>query len=466
MNNQKTATSSPVISNLVDSKNRHHLHLVTNQKAPEINAESNELLSNDLSVGDWRCVQSSVAEVVPTQCSHSWEFVPAPVSLGFAERCSHCNEVKYIEGSDKLEELIAWLSDQVEEFEQLSDKEVDERKQAYYQNCARNKQQLIKQVNRHLAKAREEEKGELLVNSSVTSELEKEESTPDEEKDRQEAIALKAEILKLISQFFVTLGEKLKIYQEKRLYRFEAKTFGEWCEQEVGIKRNYAYRLIRAFEVYKCIQSKCIPLGNKNQSECIPLGNKKENNAQSSTQTTILLPTSERQLRALTKLPKEQWFPTWVEASEQSENKNKPPSGKLVERIVKEKQRMEKQSRYQTQVDRFKVGEIVRLTAKYNQDLKEYHNCWGQVLSVEEHSYTIKAWKGEIKSVAHDDLMLLPRESKDVAENLLSKLHRSYQLHPHDPDFVAFLQYLGTKPIPEASELATKFLDFVDGERI
>ena len=568
MNNQKTATSSSVISNLVDSKTRHHLHLVTNQKAPEIKGKSQEKPSDDLSVGDWvrngssrpgeiveivelkagypkvwvkwsgdnqatpedpetltviepdslgnqskvtclpdeekleqkgggteeaiwnyleqqsdftpeiviatelnitvpvarqnlrelgerveddeqgnwRCVQSSVAEVVVEECLHSWEFVPSPALLGFAERCSHCNEVRSIEGSDKLEELIAWLSDQVEEFKQLSDKEVDERKQAYYQNCARNKQQLIKQVNRHLAKAREEEKGELLVNSSVTSELEKEESTPDEEKDRQEAIALKAEILKLISQFFVTLGEKLKIYQEKRLYRFEAKTFGEWCEQEIGIKRDYAYKTIRAYEIYTCIQKERYTNGIQNPK--------------------IPLPTNERQLRPLSKLPQEQWFPTWVEASEQNENKSKPPSGKLVERIVKEKQRMEKQSRYQTQVDRFKVGEIVRLTAKYNQDLKEYHNCWGQVLSVEEHSYTIKAWKGEIKSVAHDDLMLLPRESKDVAENLLSKLHRSYQLHPHDPDFVAFLQYLGTKPIPEASELATKFLDFVDGERI
>ena len=187
MNNQKTATSSSAISNLVNSKNRHHLHLVKNQKAPENKGESQEKPSDDLSVGDWvingssrpgeivkivelkpgyrsvwvrysgdnieqrenpedlteidpddipeqsqqktselifnyleqqsdfvpeiviatelnitvpvarqnlrelgervesdeqgnwRCVQSPVAEVVPTQCSHSWEFVPAPV---------------------------------------------------------------------------------------------------------------------------------------------------------------------------------------------------------------------------------------------------------------------------------------------------------------------------------------------------------------------------------------------------
>ena len=270
MNNQKTATSSSVISNLANSKNRHHLHLVNSQKAEEIKGKSQEKPSNDLSVGDWvinassrageivkivelkpgsrsvwvrysgdnieqrenpedltpldpddipsenqqeiselifnyleqqsdfvpeiviatelniivpvarqnlrqlgerveddghgnwRGVQFSVAEVVVEECQHNWEFVPSPALSGFAERCSHCHEVRYIETSDRLEELIAWLNHQVEEFEQLSDKEVDERKQAYYQNCARNKQQLIKQVERHLAKAREEEKQELL----------------------------------------------------------------------------------------------------------------------------------------------------------------------------------------------------------------------------------------------------------------------------------------------------------------
>ena len=67
----------------------------------------------------------------------------------------------------------------------------------------------------------------------------------DEERDRQEAIALKVEIVKLMADFFVALGEKLKICQEKRLYRFEAETFAAWCEQELGIKRNYAYKMIK-----------------------------------------------------------------------------------------------------------------------------------------------------------------------------------------------------------------------------
>ncbi len=51
-----------------------------------------------------------------------------------------------------------------------------------------------------------------------------------------------------------TLGEKLKYYRDRKLYRFEASTFGQWCEQEIGLKRNYAYKLIAAFDVYDHIQ--------------------------------------------------------------------------------------------------------------------------------------------------------------------------------------------------------------------
>lgn len=438
MNNRKTAISLPVIDNLIDLQNSYNL-----------------LTDRKIEIGE------------KEECQHSFEFSPSPVELGFVERCNNCDAVKSINGSEKLDELIGWLSLQVEEFENIAKNTFDEREQAYYLDCANNKTQLINQVNRFKEKAISQEKEEEEKAKKVETICDLHDSVPpevvpeneivpqDDEKDRAESIDLKAEIIKLITDFFVTLGEKLKIYRDNKLYRFEADTFGAWCEQEAGIKRNHAYRLIRAFEVYDSIQSKCIPLGYK-----------KENNSHDAQKLKMPLPTSERQLRPLTKLPQEQWYPTWVEAIEQSENKNKPPSGKLVERIVKEKQRMEKQTRYQPQVDRFKVGDVVRITAKHNPDLKEYHNCWGQVLSVEEHSYTIQTWKEAVSEIVHDDLMLLPRDSKDTAKNLLKKLRHSYQLHPKDPDLVAFLHYLGTKPIPEASELAIAFLNFVDMGRI
>ncbi len=208
---------------------------------------------------------------------------------------------------------------------------------------------------------------EILTDSeTITAELLEE----DEEQDRQEAIALKAEIIKLMADFFVALGEKLKYYQEKKLYRFEAETFGAWCENEIGMKRAHAYRLIRAYEVYTQIQI---------QRSMSPTGDKSENDYHG-----LPLPSSEYQIRALTRLPKEQWFPTWVEAVNQSKSKNKPPSGKVVEAVVKEKKRVQREARSQTQVERFKQGDVVRITAKYSDRLKPYHHHWGIIKQVRE----------------------------------------------------------------------------------
>lgn len=232
---------------------------------------------------------------------------------------------------------------------------------------------------------------------TITSELLEEE----EEQDRQEAIALKAEIIKLMADFFVALGEKLKIYQEKRLYRFETETFGAWCEQELRIKRDYAYKVIRAYSVYVCIQKEVYTNGIQDPK--------------------IPLPTSERQLRPLSQLPEEEWFPTWVEAVNQSKSKSKPPSGKVVEAVVKEKKRVQREVRYNTQVERFIQGDIVRITAKYSDRLKLYHHHWGIIQQVGEFGYDVTTYKGDVTGVLHDDLMLIKQASVTTTEVLLDK---------------------------------------------
>ncbi len=278
---------------------------------------------------------------------------------------------------------------------------------------------------------------------TITSELE------EEEQDRQEAIALKAEIIKLMADFFVALGEKLKYYQEKRLYRFEFDNFGTWCEQELGIQRAHAYRLIRAYEVYNCIQSQCLPLGDK-----------KENDYQNISKANIPLPTSERQLRPLTKLPEDQWFPTWCEAVERNGSTEKPPAGKIVEQIVKEKKAMETAHRYQSPVERFKQGEIVRITASHNQDLKEYHQHWGIIQQVGEFGYSVTTYKGDVTGVLHDDLMLIKQVSTSTTEVLLDKMEKSLERYHQDSGCVAFLHHLATKPIPDVSMWENDVLNF------
>ncbi len=273
---------------------------------------------------------------------------------------------------------------------------------------------------------------------TITSELE------EEEQERQEAIALKAEIIKLIADFFVALGEKLKICQEKRLYRFEAETFGAWCEQEVGIQRAYAYRLIKAYEVYTQIQNHMSPIGDMDENDY----------------HEIPLPTSEYQIRSLAQLPEEEWFPTWVEAINQSKSKSKPPSGKVVEAVVREKKRVEREARSNTQVERFKKNNIVRITAKYNALLKPYHHHWGIIKQVGEFGYTVTTYKGDVTGVLHDDLMVIKQVSVTTTEVLLDKMKKSLAQYSQDPGCVAFLHHLATKPIPDVSAWENDVLNF------
>ncbi len=269
---------------------------------------------------------------------------------------------------------------------------------------------------------------------TITSELE------EEQQDRQEAIALKAEIIKLMADFFVALGEKLYYYQEKKLYRFEAETFGAWCEQELGIKRNYAYKMIRAYEVYTKIQNQMCTNGTIDQK--------------------IPLPSNERQLRSLSQLPEDQWFPTWCEAVERNGSTEKPPAGKIVEQVVKEKKAMETASRYQSPVERFKQGKIVRITASHNPDLKEYHHHWGIIQQVREFGYSVTTYKGDVTGVLHDDLMLIQQASVTTTEVLLDKMKKSLAQYSQDPGCVAFLHHLATKPIPDVSAWENDVLNF------
>ncbi len=285
---------------------------------------------------------------------------------------------------------------------------------------------------------------EVLTDSEIiASELLDEE----EEQDRQKAIALKAEIIKLMADFFVALGEKLKICQEKRLYRFEAETFGAWCEQEVGIQRAYAYRLIRAYEIYTQIQNHMSPIGDMDENDY----------------QNIPLPTSEFQIRALAQLPEEEWFPTWVEAVNQSKSKSKPPSGKVVEAVVREKKRVEREARANSQVERFKQGDIVRIIAKYSDRLKPYHHHWGIIRQVEEFGYTVTTYKGDVEQILHDDLTLIKQASFADTSTLLTKMQQLLESHGSDRDLAVYLQYIGTKPVPAASPLTMDIFNFLEG---
>ncbi len=107
-----------------------------------------------------------------------------------------------------------------------------------------------------------------------------------------------------------------------------------------------------------------------------------------------------------------------------------------------------------------KQGEIVRITASHNQDLKEYHQHWAIVEQVEEFGYVLKTYKGDVTGVVHDDLMLIKQASLSTTEVLLDKMKKSLERYHQDPGCVAFLHHLATKPIPDVSAWENDVLNF------
>ncbi len=121
---------------------------------------------------------------------------------------------------------------------------------------------------------------------------------------------------------------------------------------------------------------------------------------------------------------------------------------------------METASRFQSQVERFKQGEIVRITASHNPDLKDYHKHWAIIERVEEFGYALTTYKGDVTGVLHDDLMLIKQASITTTEVLLDKMKKSLAQYHQDPGCFAFLHHLATKPIPDVSAWENDVLNF------
>jgi hypothetical protein len=104
-------------------------------------------------------------------------------------------------------------------------------------------------------------------------------------------------------QTFVEVGAALAEIRDRRLYRIEHKTFEAYCRDKWNIGRTYAHRL----------------MASNDTVEMLPVGNK---------------PTSERQVRPLTKLPKEKRAEAWQRAVEASPSGQ--PTAADVEAAVEE----------------------------------------------------------------------------------------------------------------------------------
>ena len=136
--------------------------------------------------------------------------------------------------------------------------------------------------------------------------VDEDELSLDDERDR-----LKLE--REVERAFYKAGCALRELRDRRLYRSTHRTFKEYCQDRFGFTRRRSDYLIGAAEVVDNLSSKAEPKPKRE-----PM--------------VLVLPTSERQCRPLTKLEPEQQREIWREAVESS--RGKVPSGKVVSDLV------------------------------------------------------------------------------------------------------------------------------------
>ena len=136
--------------------------------------------------------------------------------------------------------------------------------------------------------------------------------TYDEERDR---LILEREV----ERAFYKAGCALKELRDRKLYKSTHSSFEQYCEDRFGMRRRHPYRLIDAATVVDNILQLC---PNRTQND-------------SDTEKNIaIIPTSEWQIRSLTKLEPQQQREVWIKAVELAGNK--APSGRIVSELATE----------------------------------------------------------------------------------------------------------------------------------
>ncbi|MDJ0594883.1 MAG: hypothetical protein QNJ72_33720 [Pleurocapsa sp. MO_226.B13] len=221
--------------------------------------------------------------------------------------------------------------------------------------------------------------------------IERNQLSVDEERDR-------LHLERKVERAFYEAGMALKELRDRRLYRSTHKTFESYCRERFGYGRDAAYLKIVAAEVYD------------NLNEIMPTNCRQ-----------IPLPTNEHQLRYIAKarLKPEMQLEVWRAAVELA--KGKVPSGRIVKNVVR-------QIKAKPIPISYRQGEICRLIAKDNPELRGKGGCWCIVTEVYEFSCQVNTWDGEyivrpeyLKSFNYSEIECKQMEDLGVR---MSRLHK------------------------------------------
>jgi hypothetical protein len=183
-----------------------------------------------------------------------------------------------------------------------------------------------------------------------------------------------------VERAFFEAGKALTELRDRRLYRSTHKTFEEYCRVRPWRWRSHRFAhsrqqsnyLIAAAGVYENLTTiGCQNVANENLT----------------TNGSQILPTSERQVRPMTKLEPQEQQEVWLRAVELAGGK--VPTGRIVKDAV---QRIMERTRVP---NTYQLGEVCQILAKDNPELRGKGGCWGIVSQVNEFSCTVKTWNGQ-----------------------------------------------------------------------
>ncbi|MEH2161525.1 MAG: hypothetical protein V7K38_10850 [Nostoc sp.] len=250
-----------------------------------------------------------------------------------------------------------------------------------------------------------------------------------------------------VERAFFEAGRALAELRDRRLYRSTHSTFEEYCKDRFGFERRHPYRLIEAAGVVDNLIKMC-PIWTHFEIEDDP--------ATVHSDQRQILPTSEGQVRPMTKLKPEEQQEVWQRAVEVAGGK--VPTGRIVKDVVQ--QIMER-----TQVpNTYQLGEVCQILAKDNPELRGKGGCWGIVNHVGEFSCTVRTWDGEytvglqhLKSYEY-----LPTECEQM-QVICDRINRVYS-DSLEETVKNLLQSLGKVNRPYLTELEEKLLSLLESE--
>ena len=272
---------------------------------------------------------------------------------------------------------------------------------------------------------------EILVSAEIADQLaEFDELTREEQSDR-------LHLERRVERAFYEAGKSLMELRDRRLYRSTHSTFEEYCCVRFGYTRMAASYKIAAATVIDNLTTNGLQ------------------NGEMSTNGLQILPTSERQVRPLTKLEPQQQQEVWQQAVQEAGGK--APSGRVVKDVVE--RIMERTKLPNT----YQLGEVCQILVKENPDLRGKGGCWGIVNHVGDYSCSVMTWDGEynlridhLKPMNYSD-----SECQDMQSlsDRINKLRNSGNL---EKPAEAVLKCLGELNRPYLTDFEEKLLTFIE----